>query len=92
MCFQPINLKNRIITSDQSQFDMKGMMNPTFQNQGETFVFIDGRKLMPGESFPVNIPNTILQNTLPIYFEKDAAKQNILYVGYGELANDNELI
>jgi hypothetical protein len=78
------NLKNQLITKSSTAFSLKGKISPTFQNEGETFVIVDGRKLLPGESYSANLPFMVCQNSISITFEKDPSKSNILYVGYGE--------
>lgn len=85
MCFAKGNGLNQLINESTSQYDLLGMISPTFQNQGTATVVIDGRKLEPGESFPYNVPGVILQNKIPIYFEEDPAKTKILYVGFVRL-------
>lgn len=85
MSFQPGNMRNKIIARNDNNFSLAGMINPTFQNQGTNYVVIDGRTVLPGESFTVNAPNVVLQNSIAIKFESDMAKTNILYVGYVEL-------
>ena len=77
-------LINKVITSSDNDYSLKGMINPTFQNTGETAVLIDGRKVLAGESFSINAPNVILQNKISIVFESEADKANILHVGYVE--------
>lgn len=75
-------LKNAVITANHANYSLKGMINPTFQNEGTATVYIDGRKVESGQSYSVNAPNVILQNEVPIQFEPDASKTKILYVGY----------
>lgn len=75
------NLVNQLIKDNHSAFSLAGMVNPTFQNQGEASVTIDGRILVPGESYSVNAP-IVLQNAIPISFENDSTKTRALYLGY----------
>lgn len=75
-------LKNALINGNHSNYPLKDMINPTFQNEGTAKVFIDGREVRPGQSYAVNAPNVILQNTVSITFEPDPAKTRILYVGF----------
>ncbi len=79
------NLKNDLVNQSQTRFSLKGKICPTFQNEGTAAVFVDGRKLLTGESYSVLVPNVILQNSIPITFENDPTKTKILYVGYVEL-------
>lgn len=81
------NLKNDFINQSKTGFSLKGKINPTFQNEGTAYVMIDGRKILPGESYSINVPNVILQNSIAITFEPDSNKTKILYVGYVELIN-----
>lgn len=76
------HLVNKTIVSSDNNYSLDGMINPTFQNSGETAVLIDGRKVLPGESFSVNAPNTILRNEISIIFENEIGKANIIHVGY----------
>lgn len=75
-------LVNNTIVNSENNFSLEGMINPTFQNTGETAVLIDGRKVLAGESFAINAPNVILNNSISIVFETEAGKANILHVGY----------
>lgn len=75
-------LINKTIVNSENDYSLDGMINPTFQNTGETAVLIDGRKVLPGESFAVNAPNVILTNSISIVFEKEEGKANILHLGY----------
>lgn len=75
-------LINKTIVSSDNNYSLDGMINPTFQNTGETAVLIDGRNVLPGESFAVNAPNVILTNSISIVFESEPEKANILHVGY----------
>lgn len=78
-------LRNVLVSQTSLNYPLKGKINPTFQNEGTAVAYIDGRKLNPGESYSVNVPNVILQNTIPITFESDSSKTRILYVGFVEL-------
>lgn len=81
------NLKNDFINQSKTGFSLKNKINPTFQNEGTAYVVIDGRKILPGESYSINVPNVILQNAIAITFDPDSTKTKILYVGYVELIN-----
>jgi len=78
-------LKNELVNQSQSQYSLLGKICPTFQNEGTASVYIDGRKLLTGESYSVNAPNVILQNSIAITFDIDPTKTKILYVGFVEL-------
>jgi hypothetical protein len=78
------NLRSLLITESHTSFSLKGKICPTFQNEGTAYVVIDGRKLLPGESYSTNLPLMICQNNVPITFEGDPSKTKILYIGFGE--------
>ena len=78
-------LKNELVNQSQSQYSLSGKICPTFQNEGTASVYIDGRKLLTGESYSVNAPNVILQNSIAITFDTDPTKTKILYIGFVEL-------
>ncbi|AOZ99599.1 hypothetical protein [Flavobacterium commune] len=75
------NLVNKLIKENHSAYSLKGMVNPTFQNQGEASVTIDGRILASGETYSVEAP-IVLQNAVPITFENDSTKTRALWIGY----------
>lgn len=81
------NLKNDLVSQSETRYSLKDKICPTFQNEGTATVYIDGRKLGAGESYSVNVPNVVLQNSIPITFDTDPTKTKILYVGYVELIN-----
>jgi len=78
-------LKNELIDKSHSRYSLSGKICPTFQNEGTASVYIDGRKLLTGESYSVNAPNVILQNSIAITFDTDPTKTKILYIGFVEL-------
>lgn len=78
-------LRNVLVSQSSSNYSLEGKINPTFQNEGTAIAYIDGRKLNPGESYSINVPNVILQNKIPVTFESDPSKTRILYVGFVEL-------
>lgn len=75
------NLINTVIKDNHSALSLEGMINPTFQNQGEASVTIDGRILLPEETYTVFAP-VVLQNAIPIVFEEDKTKKRKLFLGY----------
>lgn len=83
------NLRNILIAQTHASFSLKGKISPTFQNEGTAYVIIDGRKLLPGESYSANLPFMVCQNSIPITFENDPSKTKILYMGYGEEASNH---
>lgn len=78
------NLINKVVSENHSAYSLAGMVNPTFQNGGTASVTVDGRVIAPGETYSVFL-NLVLQNAIPISFEKDKTKTRILYVGYGQI-------
>lgn len=78
------NLINKLIKHDDSALSLEGMINPTFQNQGTAAVTIDGRILLPEETYSVFAP-IVLQNKIPIVFEDDKTKTRKLWLGYTKI-------
>lgn len=62
------NLVNQVITTNQPNFDLKGMVCPTFQNLGAASVMFNGLILGTGDSYSVNVPTIVLQNKIDIRF------------------------
>jgi hypothetical protein len=85
MYLQQGDLKNEIVTDSISNFSLKGMISPSFQNQGTATVFIDGRIVKTGENYTINVPSIVLRNSIQIQFETDPSKTKILYLGYVKL-------
>lgn len=75
-------LRNVLIDKNEPDFSLEGMINPSFQNDGEAIVYIDGRKVAPNETYVVNAPNVILKNKIPITFEMVSNKKRVLYLGF----------
>ena len=75
-------LRNDVLTNDNAAYPLDGMVSPTFQNEGETVVLLDGRKVSPGESYIINQPGIILTGSISVKFVADGAAANRLYVGY----------
>lgn len=59
---------SKTITKDDNSFDLQGMINPTFQNEGTADVVILGNKLEQGDSFPLNTNGEELTGSLTITF------------------------
>lgn len=74
-------LENQIIKDNHSDFSLRGMVNPTFQNDGESYVVINGIKVLPGKTYSVYAP-VVLQNSIPITFESDKTKTRALRLGF----------
>ncbi|MBC7748120.1 MAG: hypothetical protein H7Z76_06015 [Methylotenera sp.] len=78
-------LQNNLITENQAAYSLKGMVNPTFQNEGLADVIIDGRLVKAGSSYGVYAPNHVLQNTINITFQGvNGIGQRKLYVAFVE--------
>ncbi|MEN2415534.1 hypothetical protein [Flavobacterium mesophilum] len=75
------SLRNVLIKDNHSAYSLNGMLNPTFQNQGTAAVTIDGRILLPDETYTVFAP-LVLQGNVPIVFEEDKSKKRMLYIGF----------
>ena len=61
-------LVNQVIDKDQPNFNLKGMVCPTFQNLGTAPVMFNGLILSTGDSYSVNVPTIVLQNQIDIRF------------------------
>ena len=72
------NLVNQVITTDQPNFDLKGMVCPTFQNLGTADVMFNGLILKPGNSYSVNVPTIVLQNKIDIRFLSEAGRKLVV--------------
>lgn len=83
-------LVNQIIDRTTNNFDLEGMISPTFFNQGDTNVYLDGRLIAPNKTFVIEVPSVILTNKISIYFEKTSTKTtNKLYISYIKLDENN---
>ena len=82
MCIRKGALKNIVVDCDNMQFPLDGMLSPTFQNEGTNYALIDGRTILPGESYVINQPGIVLSGSVQITFENDPVKTNVLHVGY----------
>lgn len=78
-------LIHELLRQDDANYPLDGKISPTFQNEGETTVFVHGRKLLPGESYIVNQPGIVLTGHIPIAFVPEAGKSQVLYVGFIKL-------
>tara|TARA_B100000929_G_scaffold281818_1_gene261181 strand:- start:188 stop:445 length:258 start_codon:yes stop_codon:yes gene_type:complete len=67
-------LANKLITDD-CEFSLKGMVEPTFYNFGDGNVKIDQAKVEPEVSFSAGATGVIMQNTVSIKFEEGARKE-----------------
>lgn len=88
MCNKKANLVNRLITDNVQSFTLKGMVCPTFQNEGTADVVIDGRLVKPKSTFGVYAPGYELQNSVNIQFlgEKGSTTR-LLYLSFLEETN-----
>lgn len=62
------NLVNEIVTTNQPNYDLNGMICPTFQNLGDSDVMFNGLILSKGDSYSVNVPTIVLANKIDIRF------------------------
>jgi len=72
-----LNALSKTITKDDNAFPLQGMINPCFQNNGDTNVVILGNELAPGDSFPMNTNGEELGNTVTITFGAGSSKKLI---------------
>ena len=73
-----LNWQNKNITSNQNAFDLDGMINPCFQNNGESPVLINGNLLEKGDSFPINTNGMPLQGTATINFVDETKSAKLI--------------
>lgn len=78
------NLVNKLIVLNNQNFSLKGMICPTFQNEGTCDVIIQGRILKPNSSFGVYAPGYALQNSVNIQFVGSPSDTKRLYLSYLE--------
>lgn len=74
----PGELINETITTDQPNFDLKGMVCPTFQNLGDSDVMFNGLILKKGVSYSVNVPTIVLQNKTDIRFLSETGRMLVI--------------
>jgi hypothetical protein len=72
------DLINETITTDQPNFDLKGMVCPTFQNLGDSDVMFNGLILKKGVSYSVNVPTIVLQNKTDIRFLSETGRMLVI--------------
>lgn len=72
------NLVNEVITTNQPNFDLKGMVCPTFQNLGSTDVMFNSLILKPGDGYSVNVPTIVLQNKIDIRFLSETGRKLVV--------------
>ncbi len=63
-----LNLLSKTISKDDSSFSLKGMINPCFQNIGDSPVIILGNTLNYGDAFEVNTNGMPLSNEIAVIF------------------------
>lgn len=66
-----VNILHKTINQNDNAFDLKGMINPTFQNLGDSPVLVNGTLLENGDSYPVLTNGLELQNKISIAFTSD---------------------
>ena len=68
---------SKTITKDDNSFDLKGMVNATFQNVGSADVVIMGNKLAQDDSFPMYTSGEEMTGTISITFGATGDKKLI---------------
>ncbi len=63
-----ISLNTNIISADDSGYEITGMINPEFHNDGDTDVVIQSQVIAPGQSFGAQFPDKVLRGTVSIRF------------------------
>lgn len=71
-------LANDTITTDKPNYNLEGMVCPTFQNLGNTDVYFNGLLLSKNESFAVNVPTMVLTNTVEIRFADEVDRKVVV--------------
>lgn len=84
--FSEGNLVNETITENQSNFSLKGMLCPCFQNLGSSDVMFNGLILQTGDSYVVNVPTVVLKNEIDIRFLSNTGRKFV--VSYVRLDNN----
>lgn len=72
------NLVNEVITTDQPDYDLNGMVCPTFQNLGLSEVMFNGLILKQDESYTVNVPTIVLRNSTDIRFLSETDRRLVV--------------
>tara|TARA_B100002003_G_C14013521_1_gene488970 strand:+ start:671 stop:928 length:258 start_codon:yes stop_codon:yes gene_type:complete len=67
-------LANKLIKED-CEFDLEGMVEPTFYNFGDGNVKIDNAKVEPEVSFSAGATGVIMTNKVNIKFEEGSRKE-----------------
>ena len=73
-----VNWKNQNITKNENSFNLTGMINPCFQNNGESPVLINGNFVGSGESFSINTHGMQLQGIATITFTDNTLTQKVI--------------
>lgn len=84
-------LQKKLITTTETSFSLEGLINPTFTNVGVSPVFVDGEKLLTGESFKVDLPHIVLSESIEIRFVSPNKNERQLFVRYGILLDNPNL-
>lgn len=73
----------KIITKDEDNFSLKGMIEPTFYNFGDHDVEVLHSVIKPGNKFFAGVLNMVMDNEVPIKFEgpENAKRKLIVYYG-----------
>lgn len=75
-------LGTKIVDITNNSYELDGMIGPTFYNIGETTVKINQLDVLPGESYPVELPNMVNVGTINIQFLDEPGKRNLVLINY----------
>lgn len=82
------NLSHQVITESTDHFSTKEMISPNFVNNGETTVHVFFQPIPPGAQFAFDFPGILLQGTIPVTFDSETGKQNLVNVYYCTVKKD----
>lgn len=82
MCLVKGTLQKRFIVSNDPNFPLDEMVNPTFTNVGASSVYIDEELILSGESFKIDAPGVVLSGTIAIQFVSQIKSERRLAVRY----------
>ncbi len=90
MSIKRANLGFKIITDDTDNFPLKGMIEPTFYNFGESDVEVLHSVIKPGGKFFAGVLSMVMNNEVPIVFKGAQGAKRKLIVYYGSPITDCE--
>jgi len=77
------NLVSKIITENDDNFSLEGMIEPTFYNFSDNDVEVLYSVIKPGGKFFAGVVNMVMMNKVPIIFKGSKAAKRKLIVYYG---------